>query len=676
MAIEKLKNNPEILDMTAPPKDEGGNSPVNTTQETTINLAPHTPSSRLKVSTSGGTRNRVSIADLKGEEKIEHGNPNISKVQKDADSLIDPDNPNSMFSKYYKNKVQEYNARMQEEEDKIRDAVEAGDLDPNSEVAKSWLGDPAEAEKQNTVRTADIVFDDDDEEEEGFEYIPEPDPDDLDDDEDIEDEEEDKDTFKVEDLLDEIDKEEEQKGMAEVNKEVAEAPKPAENISNDEANSILNDILADEEDDEDNDDDYKDTNVILDDDDDEEEAEEVESKPIMTVQNNPKKEEKKEEEKKSVVSKLTDVNVAISSKKSELKDDDEEEEDGENSANDDELVNKLRKMATEKLKPKHAAIDISNFAIGKASVKNINPVISIKENKIAKWVLINQEQIVLMREFSGVELQTFVETANANNATNFSRRMRLLYNHIESPKPSTFETWLKCTPYSDLDHYYFGVYVASFNGANYMPIDCAGGTKCSEGTFVSDDVPIMNLVKFTKDDVKAKFKKIYKEESTVANPEGKFVYNIVPVNDSIAIGFKEPMLYDFIETVSVDDTFARKYGSVINLVPYINEFYVINQASGTLDPVGYSEFPGNASKTYRSKIRKYNTLLSYLSSDEYSMIEAYANDIRDRDDGIKYITPSLTCPYCGTESQEIDMSAETLVFTRYQLGALVNTTLK
>jgi hypothetical protein len=254
--------------------------------------------------------------------------------------------------------------------------------------------------------------------------------------------------------------------------------------------------------------------------------------------------------------------------------------------------------------------------------------------------------------------------------------MRLVYNHIESPKPATFEAWLKCTPYSDLDHYYFGVYVASFNGANYMPIDCAGGTRCSEGTFVSDDVPIMDLVKFTDDKAKSKFKKIYKEETVLDNPEGKFVYNVIPINDSIAIGFKEPMLYDFLETLSIDEQFQRKYASVISILPYIDNFYVINHNNGTLDPVGYNEFPGNAAKTYRSRIRKYNTLLSYLSPDEYSLIEAYANDIRETDDGITYVTPSLTCPYCGPESAEQEMTAETLVFTRYQLGALVNTTLK
>ena len=41
-----------------------------------------------------------------------------------------------------------------------------------------------------------------------------------------------------------------------------------------------------------------------------------------------------------------------------------------------------------------------------------------------------------------------------------------------------------------------------------------------------------------------------------------------------------------------------------------------------------------------------------------------------------YVYPSVTCPKCGKETKEQISSAEELVFIRYQLGALVNTSLK
>jgi hypothetical protein len=280
-----------------------------------------------------------------------------------------------------------------------------------------------------------------------------------------------------------------------------------------------------------------------------------------------------------------------------------------------------------------------------------------------------------MRQFNGTELQTFVDTASSNSVSNLTRRFRLIYDHIESPKPDSFERWLKSTPFADMDHYYFGVYVASFNGANYLPMDC-NNQQCTEGTFVTDNVPIMDMVKFKDDKVKAKFTKIYKEETVIDNREGLYVYNNVAINDKFAIAFKQPTLYDYIEALNVDDVFARKYSNMLAMIPYIDNIYAINYDTNTLDPIGYKEFQGNASKTFKSKIRKYNSVLNYLSGDEFSLVEAYTNDISSNDDGVTYVNPSMRCPYCGKETDEQEMTAQALVFTRFQLGALVNTTLK
>ena len=147
MAIEKLnnsKNNDDsgVLDMTLPPTDGGK----------TVTMAPTSEQKqpqRLKVTTSGGTRNKVSISDIAGEPETEvHGNPNISKVNKAADDMLDLTNPNSMFNRYYNDKVEEYGKRMEQEEERVRDAVEEGTLDRNSDIAKSWLGNPEDENKR------------------------------------------------------------------------------------------------------------------------------------------------------------------------------------------------------------------------------------------------------------------------------------------------------------------------------------------------------------------------------------------------------------------------------------------------------------------------------------------------------------------------------------------------
>ena len=391
--------------------------------------------------------------------------------------------------------------------------------------------------------------------------------------------------------------------------------------------------------------------------------------PVVTEEEAAKEEEKKESIK------ATDLELDLSSVKSEVvedveEDDDEEEDDEEN----DEILNKLKKMATERLKPKSKIIDISNFKVAKANVTNINPILNIKESKVAKWVLPAQEQVVLMREFSGAELQTFVETATQTSVSNMTRRYRLIYNHIESPKPDSFEAWLKSTPFSDLDHYFFAVYVASFQGANYIPADCPND-KCEDKTFVSEDVPIMDMVKFTSDETKKKFTKIYKEEEVNINNEGKYATVQVPVSNTLAISFKEPTLYNFIEARNVDDAFRRKYSTLVDIIAYIDEIFIIDAANATLIPVGFKEYPGNSVKTFKSKVRKYDALFNTLTADEYSSITAYISDISKNSNMMSYVTPKLTCPCCGSTTEETDVSAEGLVFTRYQLGALVNTTL-
>jgi hypothetical protein len=135
-------------------------------------------------------------------------------------------------------------------------------------------------------------------------------------------------------------------------------------------------------------------------------------------------------------------------------------------------------------------------------------------------------------------------------------------------------------------------------------------------------------------------------------------------------------LYNFIEARNVDDAFRRKYSTLVDIIAYIDEIFIIDAANATLIPVGFKEYPGNSVKTFKSKVRKYDALFNTLTADEYSSITAYISDISKNSNMMSYVTPKLTCPCCGSTTEETDVSAEGLVFTRYQLGALVNTTLK
>ena len=357
--------------------------------------------------------------------------------------------------------------------------------------------------------------------------------------------------------------------------------------------------------------------------------------------------------------------------------DDNDDEEINNSeiaeTDDDTILKQLQDMATERLKPTSKKLDISSFTVVKKPVTNVMPFFKPNKAKVAKWVLPTQKATIFMKEFSGSELEKLREYSEDRNSVDaLNRRFHMIYDHIASARPSSFEQWLKVTPYRDVDHYFFAIYIASFNGANFLPEDCIN-TRCKK-TFLTDDIKIMDMVKFENSKAKEEFSKLYKSEaSPVSN--GLFVSEVVPLSESVAIGFREPSIYNVFELASLDDATRRKSSSIIDYIPYIDELYVINQETHELIPVGYKKYTNNAVKTVQSKIQKYEKIFNTLSVDEFGPVKAYVRDIIAMNPGMYYVYPSVECPQCHTMTEEQRTSAEELVFTRYQLGALTNTSL-
>ena len=352
----------------------------------------------------------------------------------------------------------------------------------------------------------------------------------------------------------------------------------------------------------------------------------------------------------------------------------EEEDEPEQADESGELLRKLQKLATEKLKPVSKRLDISSFTVVKKPISNtkqfnVNPV------KAAKWVLMNQEATVLMKEFTGAELEKLREFSQDNTSvSSLTKRYRMIYDHIDSPKPASFEAWLKSTPFSDEENYFFAIYIASFKGANYLPRDCSDQTDCKE-TWLTDDINIMDMVEFESEEAKKKFTNLYQEENSATLKAGLYVSERVALSDHIAVAFREPSIYTRIEMSSLDRDFRDKYSSILEYIPYIDSIYYINQEEGTLTPVGYKSFADNNVKTTKSKVQQFAKVLSTLSVDEFGTIRPYVNSVATRTAGISYGYPECTCPKCGKVVEQVTASAEELLFTRYQLGALVNTSL-
>jgi len=364
--------------------------------------------------------------------------------------------------------------------------------------------------------------------------------------------------------------------------------------------------------------------------------------------------------------------ITVNANNSVLEDDEAEldssEEIEEEGMTDDQRVEIMKKMITEKIKPVSKKLDISTFTVAKKGTSNMN-LFAVNEVSTARWVLPTTGIIVDMKEILGSELDKIRAFANAGDARGL---LNIIYNNIVSPKPTTFEAWMKSIAYDDYDHLFMAIYVAAFNDANYLPGDCENKS-CKEKMYVTDNIPVMEMVKFKDDKAKAKFKKIMKESPT--DTTGAFATEIVPISENCAIGFKIPTLYStIIESSYLDDTFTEKYRDMVAILPYVSDVYKIDYETHTLIPVEYKVYSNNVAKTVKSKVIYYNKALASLSADEITVLKAYINNINDKSDDITYQIPETTCPHCGHKNPaQLDQSASSLVFLRNQLALLVTT---
>lgn len=403
--------------------------------------------------------------------------------------------------------------------------------------------------------------------------------------------------------------------------------------------------------------------------------------PVENVQEQPK-EETKEIKKEMFTADDVDIQISQETESSIDENSGEEEDDNiriDDDSDDNDEYDRLRKITTERLKPTSLNLNISSFTIAKKAKANTSAVFQAYKAKISKWVLFNQKSTIMMKEFSGSELEMMMEYYQASRRSpDAMRRMfQMIYDHIASPKPANFDTWLKVTPYSDIDNYFFAIYIASFNGANYIPIDCTD-QNCKK-SYITDDIDIIKkMVKFDSEEKKNEFAKLYASEVPPMT-KGIYTSEVIPLSQNVAIGFKEPSFWDRIEIDSIDNDTANEFSSIISLIPYIDNIYVIDMQNQQLIPVAYKEFPENPVRTSRAKIKKYNSIFNSLTVDEFTPVKAYVSAMLDKANrGVTYVIPETICPECGHVNPETVIGqgqVADMVFTRCQLGALVTTSI-
>lgn len=397
-------------------------------------------------------------------------------------------------------------------------------------------------------------------------------------------------------------------------------------------------------------------------------------KEVVVSENEEIPAEELKEEDKSVGFEDGEINiereiVENNEEESESEDDESEvEEDPDSEDDEEERLELLKSMVTEKLKPVSKRMNIKGFTIAKKGTTS-NAIIESKEVPVAKWALPTTGVVIKMKEILGSNLEK-LRYALSNNDPRTA--LQIVYSHIVSPKPATLEGWLKSIAFEDYDNLFMAIYIASFADSNYIPIDCKNPL-CKQKTYITDNVDVMEMVKFKNDEAKAEFMKLY--QSDAVEYKGLYPTEIVPISDKFAIGFVEPSIYSvMIETSYIDDAFARKYSNTITMIPYIDQLYQIDQVNKQLIPIEWKQFANNIAKSIKSRIVRYDKIFSTMNADEIAVMRAYVNGINKHSDMLTYQIPETTCPHCGHVNEATpNQSASALVFLRNQLGLLVTT---
>lgn len=377
----------------------------------------------------------------------------------------------------------------------------------------------------------------------------------------------------------------------------------------------------------------------------------------------------KEPTKKPVKSSADMINMVTKEYMGEVPEDSDDDSIKETSNDDDSdaKMEILKDLISKKINPVNKKLDLSMFSIATKGTKS-STILSNEAASVAKWVLPSTGIVVKMREVSGSNFE-LLRSDLENSPANIRGALKILYDHIVSAKPE-FNQWLNSVAFDDYDHLFMATYIASFSGANYIPIDCTN--KDCEKPFLTDNIPMMDMVKFKDEKCHQKFLDLY--DSDAVEYKGLYTSAVVSISDKFAIGFRDPSLYSVLIEANYftgNQNFYNKYQSTIAYLPYIDNLYYIDKINYKLVPITYTEYANNVSKTARSKVQRYDHILNTLTADQYAAITANITAIGERVNWFTYIVPETTCPWCNTVIKEAeDQQARGLVFLRNRLGVL------
>lgn len=333
-----------------------------------------------------------------------------------------------------------------------------------------------------------------------------------------------------------------------------------------------------------------------------------------------------------------------------------------------EIIDGLKVASKQTIKS--STLDLSKFSIGETKIKASTLIVESEESTsdIADWCIYNAGRAISASGLSGPELIRMDPENSTRNRTNTLKdSYKILYDHIIDSKKPDFDTWLKQTLYSDLNHIYFAVYQATFHGSNFVSYQCPDCKK----VFIKD-VDFKDMVKYKDEETKNKVKEMVQQDHN--NGIIKYKVDLVPAGNRFVFGMKRPSLYNVVmETAGLPDSIIEKYGDLIDTIMYIDSVYVVDNINMKLNPVQIPVVKGDPIKSTAKRIRTLNDILKKLTSDEYYALRGYISNANNEAEDVTYLNPAAECPDCGKKIDAIDpMEASDLLFTRHHLGAFAS----
>ena len=348
--------------------------------------------------------------------------------------------------------------------------------------------------------------------------------------------------------------------------------------------------------------------------------------------------------------------------------------DEEDELSDTELpeseINSMKSQIKSKILPYKKNINLSEFTISKKHI-GINKIFNeaYQKSYVADWVLPSTGKPISMSEFTGTEIEKLNPGSIGRNRLNKIKDVyRLIYEHVVDPNKSpSLEVWAKSINFYDIDHLYFAIYKASFEGSNHIPYHCS---ECNK-VFLQEVTDINSMVKY-KDSKSEEYIKSLLNKDT-SNSTDEYETTLTQVSDDIVVALRKPSIFNVaFENAVLDEKFTDKYQDLLALMVYIDTIYYINRETNELVEIETSPEATNLEKTVKKKVVRYTKIIQSLTSDQFYELNAKIKDLNDRNEYVEYVLPAAVCPHCGKSIEEEVKTPENLLFTRHQLAALAN----